>query len=241
MKIKMLDIYAFASSSKGNMYLVRNENTNILLECGLKETQIRKLLVEQGLTLLDIDGCLVSHNHNDHALSIDYISEYIDVYSNINVYNKHKKVKYVEPKKPFKIGTIKIIPILVEHGMIDNYAYVFLDKNSSMFFATDFSLMEQNVSNFKFNKVYIECNYDDEEVQKILDSGSEEEKRKKYIRQISTHMSKANCIKHLQAMNLSNCTEIVLLHPSEFLISHKKTIEEFERIFGIHTEFAKMR
>lgn len=235
----MLDIYAFASSSKGNMYLVKNENTNILLECGLNEKNIRKLLVEQGITLLDVDGCLVTHIHNDHAMSIDYVSQYVDVYSNINVYNHYKNIKYVEPKKPFKINTIKIIPILVNHGMVDNYAYVFLDKNSCIFFGTDFSLMEQNLSNFKFDKVYIECNYDDKEVQSILDSGVEDDKRKKYIRQISTHMSKANCIKHLKMMNLSKCKEIVLLHASEFLISHKKTCEEFERIFRIHTTFAK--
>lgn len=107
----MLDIYAFASSSKGNMYLVKNENTNILLECGLNEKNIRKLLVEQGITLLDVDGCLVTHIHNDHAMSIDYVSQYVDVYSNINVYNHYKNIKYVEPKKPFKINTIKIIPI----------------------------------------------------------------------------------------------------------------------------------
>ena len=76
-------------------------------------------------------------------------------------------------------------------------------------------------------------------MQSILDSGVEDDKRKKYIRQISTHMSKANCIKHLKMMDLSKCKEIVLLHASEFLISHKKTCEEFEHIFGIHTTFAK--
>ena len=59
------------------------------------------------------------------------------------------------------------------HKILTDRKDVFLDKNSYIFFGTDFSLMEQNVSNFKFDKVYIECNYDDKEVQSILDSGGE--------------------------------------------------------------------
>ena len=83
----------------------------------------------------------------------------------------------------------------------------------------------------------IECNYDDYELQATLDSG--EDNYLKHVRQCSTHMSKENCKEHLRKMDLSNCKEIVLLHPSAFLISKEKTKQEFEQEFKIKTYFAK--
>ena len=233
----MLKITPYASSSKGNLYLLQNESTNILLECGVNEKEIRKYLRGCGLSIIDLNGCLCSHIHADHSLSIDYISDYIPVYSTYENKLKHSQTNDVKPRTIFKIGTIKILAIPVEHGKTENLAFVFMDKESCIFWRTDFSLMQQNVSNFKFNAIYIECNYDDYELQATLDSG--EDNYLKHVRQCSTHMSKENCKEHLRKMDLSNCKEIVLLHPSAFLISKEKTKQEFEQEFKIKTYFAK--
>ena len=233
----MIKLTPYASSSKGNLYLLQNENTNILLECGVADKEIRKYLRGNGLMITDINCCLVTHCHTDHSLSIDYISDYIAVYSTKENKTKHFQINEIEPKSIFKLGTIKVLAIPVEHGKTENLAFVFMDKESCVLFATDFSLMQQNVSNFKFDKIYIECNYDDEKLQEVLDSG--EDNYLKHVRQVSTHMSKNNCILHLEKMNLEKCKEIVLLHPSAFLINKELVKQEFERKFKIKTYFAK--
>lgn len=174
----------------------------------------------------------------DHCLRADYVLEYIDVYSTYEAHYKMNEIKPLTPLTPIKINSIKILPIPVEHGKTENNAFVFMDKESCIFFGTDFSLMQQNVSNFKLDKVYIECNYDDELLQNVLESENDEYKIK-HIRQVSTHMSKENCKLHLRNMNLSQCKEIVLLHPSAFLIGKEKTKKEFEQEFRIKTYFAK--
>ena len=154
------------------------------------------------------------------------------------MHTKYNDVIAMSILTPFKIGTIKILPIPIEHGKTENNAFVFMDKDSCVFFGTDFSLMSQNVGNFQFKKIYIESNYDDELLQSALDNENDEYKLK-HIRQVSTHMSKENCKLHLRNMNLSNCKEIVLLHPSAFLIGKEKTKKEFEQEFRIKTYFAK--
>lgn len=174
----------------------------------------------------------------DHSLSVDYILDYIDVYSTYEFHYKINEIKSLTPLKPIKINSIKILPISVEHGKTENNAFVFMDKDNCIFFGTDFSLMQQNVSNFKFEKVYIEANYDDELLQNVMESENDEFKLK-HIRQVSTHMSKENCKLHLRNMDLTNCKEIVLLHPSMFLIGKEKTKKEFEQEFKIKTYFAR--
>lgn len=235
----MLNIIPFASTSKGNCYLVENDDTKILLECGVKKEKLQKYLREKKLLITDIDVCLISHSHSDHSESYGWVLDYIDVYSTYSFSNKtNNEIKYLEQKKPYKFGSIKVVPISVEHGSTECYAYVFLDKESCLFFGTDFSLMTQNVSNFKFDKIAIECNYNDNNLEDILKLG-DDSLRQKHLRQVSTHMSKDNCIKHLSYMNLEKCKEIILLHPSDFLLKKDEVKKEFENTFKIKTYYAR--
>lgn len=234
----MLNIKCFASSSKGNLYLLENEETRILLECGVEKKEISKYLRYNNLLITDLNACIISHVHQDHSMSVEWVKEYIQVYSTHEMHSKYDDVIAMSILSPFKIGTIKILPIPIEHGKTENNAFVFMDKDNCLFFATDFSLMSQNLINFKFNRIFIECNYDDELLQRVLDNENDEYKLK-HIRQVSTHMSKENCKLHLRNMELSNCKEIVLLHPSSFLIGKEKTKKEFQQEFRIKTCFAK--
>lgn len=236
----MLNIKCFASSSKGNMYLLQNEETKILLECGLSEKDIKNNLRKERLLITDLDCCIVTHIHQDHSLGAEYVLDYIPIYSTSEMCLKYENCLKIEPRIAFKINTIKILPIQVEHGKTENNAFVFLDKDSKIFFGTDFSLMKQNVSNFDFDKVYIECNYEDTLMEDIL-SSENDDNRKKHIRQLSTHMSKENCLEHLKKFNLSKCKEIVLLHASPFMISKNLTKEIFERELKVKTTFARER
>lgn len=59
----MINIKIFASSSKGNLYLIQNENTNILLECGLDSKKIRSYLSANRLLITDLNACIISHWH----------------------------------------------------------------------------------------------------------------------------------------------------------------------------------
>lgn len=220
----MISIEVFNSGSKGNMYLVENENTKILLECGVpKEKIIRTLWKERKMNVARLDACLVSHFHKDHAESIEYVSEYIDTYGNEQIIEKftNANVKKIENQQVLKIGSIRIKVINVYHGEAINTAFIFRDNDNTVFWGTDFSKMSSDLSKIKFNNIYIEINYIENKLNKLIEYYSSKEhydegKLHKLKRQINTHMSLENVINvFLKNWDLSECEKIVAIHISD--------------------------
>ena len=60
----MIKIKSYGSGSGGNLYLVTNKKTNIVLECGLGLEVVRAMLNENNLHYKDINACITSHCHN---------------------------------------------------------------------------------------------------------------------------------------------------------------------------------
>jgi phosphoribosyl 1,2-cyclic phosphodiesterase len=215
----MIKITPFYSGSAGNLYSVENEETKILLECGVSKTDLIKVLSKNGKTIRSFKACLISHAHHDHSQSIEYVNQYIPIYANERVFQKYPfKGTIIENKSVFTIGTIKILPIRVEHGEMLNTAFIFKDKDSTIFWGTDFSNIPLDKVNFKFNEVWIECNY----VPSLLNETLEEARKNedfsaiKYERQLTTHMSLDNLIYILNnKFNNINYNKIVGIHVSQ--------------------------
>ena len=97
-------IYCYASGSAGNLYRISSYNyrTNLLIECGLKMKDIRRIL---GLSLNEIDAVLLTHEHMDHSKSINEILRMgIDVYTSKGTavatkIDKNNYVHFVRMKK----------------------------------------------------------------------------------------------------------------------------------------------
>lgn len=236
----MIKITPYYSSSEGNLYTVKNENTKILLECGVQKVRIITSLTKNKENVRSYDACLISHAHSDHSQSIEYVNQYIPVYANERVFDKYPfKGTIIEHRKSFTIGTIKILPIKVEHGEMLNFAYIFKDNNSLIFWGTDFSNIPVDKLNFSFDEIWIECNY----VPVLLNSALEESKEDasknfcctKYERQMTTHMSLDNLIYILNnKFILNKCTKIVGLHISQdvgdYDLMYSKIKKEFTKI-----------
>ena len=82
---------ALASSSTGNAYIVSDNDTRILLECGVSHKKLQKL---SGFSLSEFQACLVSHEHKDHAKSVqELIERGMEVYKSQAEYDGfyHKK------------------------------------------------------------------------------------------------------------------------------------------------------
>lgn len=59
----MINIIGFASSSSGNLFVVQNEDTNILLEAGLQKKDIMRCISSVDLMIIDFSACIISHAH----------------------------------------------------------------------------------------------------------------------------------------------------------------------------------
>ena len=59
MKLKVL-----GSNSLGNCYILENKDEALIIEAGIKFAKVKESL---NYNISKIVGCLVSHEHNDHA------------------------------------------------------------------------------------------------------------------------------------------------------------------------------
>ena len=65
-----MEFYTLASSSAGNAALVCHENTHILIDAGISCRRITQSLAALSLTLDDLDGILITHEHIDHVRAL---------------------------------------------------------------------------------------------------------------------------------------------------------------------------
>lgn len=194
----MFDIKCFATGSSGNSYLISKGKSHILIECGIPYNKLITNLSLNGLSLNDIDYCLVSHKHKDHSLCFNEVNKLL---GNDKCFITQEN----EPTINFNIGSIKVLAISVNHGSEPCSAFILSDDEDTLLFATDFMEIEWNLKNFKFTQIMIECNY----YEKYIDDLSPKEKR-----QINTHLGLNGLIIHLDSFDLSRCKEIYLIHLS---------------------------
>lgn len=215
----MIKIEPFYSGSSGNCYIVSNEDTTILLECGIDSKELISILWKRKTNITKLNACLISHSHNDHSKCISYVSKYLPIYANQGVYNLCSfNGKIIGNNENFTIGSIRIKTISVYHGKTENNAFIFRDNDNTIFWGTDFSNMEANLSKFKFNKIYIEINYITDIINKLKEEYQEKDDARvvKLVRQINTHMSLENAINvFLSSWDLSECDEIIAIHISK--------------------------
>ena len=102
---------SLASSSRGNCYVASDGETAILLECGISFRRIKK---ELGFDLSTIRGCLVSHEHKDHAKSVmDMIKSGIEVFASEGTAEALDcaLITPVEAGAQFRVGSLEIMPL----------------------------------------------------------------------------------------------------------------------------------
>lgn len=231
-----MKIKSYGSGSSGNFYIVKNDDTIICIDCGIEKDIILKSLEKENIYLTDISGALITHSHLDHTKSLNLLKAYeIPIYSGIQ---SHIKAKLdttnnfiIEDKKTFKIGSIVIKPIKVNHGDCECYSFILKDKENMIYFATDFVSIESDLSAFAFDEIWIECNYVDEIIEKLR-KDRPEEFNIKYKRQLNVHCSLNGLLTHLSFMNLEKCKKIYLIHLSNSMCDKDtvklKVQEEFD-------------
>lgn len=216
---------ALASSSAGNAYLVSDGDTHILIECGLPYRNLNKLT---DYKLSELAGCLVSHEHKDHAKSVpDLIKDGMNVYMSEGTAEalETELVQLIEAGEQFTIGSLDIVPFATFHDAKEPLGFLIKSRSDSdiLAFATDTVNLR-----YKFpglNILAIEANYDTailERCTKLPD---------KVRRRITnTHMEIDTLCDYLKSLDLSECREIYLLHLSDAASHAEKFYEKIWQI-----------
>jgi len=229
----MAKITTFESSSAGNLHLIESNDKRILLECGLPFNKIRKYLDSN----LDIDACLLSHYHGDHAKSAaEIMKSGIDLYcsrdtAEVLELSGHRLYiddgAYGQRLKFFKKGEaergFKIVGFVTDHDTAGALGYLIDIGTSRILFATDTASMRYRFPGM--THIMIECNYSDEDMTDMLPFLVNRIKK--------THMSLEDCLTFLADNDLSKVREIHLIHLSKRNSDPKRFKAEVQKATGL--------
>lgn len=205
---------SLASSSQGNAYIVSDDCTHILLECGVSHKRLQELC---GFRVTALDGCIVSHEHKDHCKCVEKI-----LASGVPVYLSQGTARALElPEtlldlatemesgKQFTIGSLDVLPFSTFHDAQEPLGFVIQSRvdGDILAFATDTVNLPYNFPGV--NLLAVEANFQ----QDVLDR-CERMPEKTRHRVSNTHMEIDKLCDCLRRMDLSRCREIYLLHLS---------------------------
>lgn len=207
-----MNLKVIGSSSKGNSYLLRAENETLILECGVRITDIKKAL---NYDLKRVVGCLASHSHGDHSKSAkDVIKAGINFYSSLETIEalglSGHRVFSLKAKNVYQIGGFRVMPFDLIHDVkIFGYLIDHAESGRILFF-TDTEYVK-----YKFpgvNQILCEANFDMDIVDRNIENGASVFVRNRVIQ---SHMEIGTLVKFLHANDLTAVNNIVLIHLSD--------------------------
>ena len=212
------------SGSSGNSFLVKSDNTNLIIDAGVTLKKIVNALEELNINGEDIDAILVTHDHIDHTKSIATLSNKynIPVYANKKTWkaipeiankipNNNKKIFNIS--ETFNIGDIKILPFSTPHDAADPCGFNLYNSNKKISIATDIGYVSEDLLNNLKNSscILLEANYDPE----ILKCSSYPYILKKRIASNSGHLSNVSAAKTLSTLYNFGLEKALLIHLSK--------------------------
>ena len=217
---------SLASSSHGNAYIVSDNQTKILLECGVSHKQLQKLT---GFTLSDFKACLVSHEHKDHAKCVeDLLARGMAAYMSYGTAQalEADTASLIEHMEQFNVGSLDIVPFSTFHDAKEPLGFLIKSRvdGDVLAFATD--TVNRRYRFPGLTVLAIEANYD-----KCVLDRCEKLPEKVRHRITNSHMEIDTLCDYLSTLDLSECREIPLLHLSdatsreaEFVAKVEKTV-----------------
>lgn len=168
-------LYSIASGSSGNCIYVGSDTTHLLVDTGISKKRTEEGLQEIGISLQDMDGILITHEHSDHICGLGVISRkyHIPIYATertIEAIKGCSSLGVVEEElfhpikadESFIIKDIKCNPMHTSHDAADPVAYRFRSGKKQVAIATDLGTYnDYTVECLKgMDAVLLEANHD---------------------------------------------------------------------------------
>ena len=139
-----MNIALFASGSSGNCALVSDGETHILIDAGISARRIRAGLTAQDVSMADLAGVLVTHEHSDHVKGLtvllrrDPVAVYAlpAVCAALRAQLPAECLHEIAPDAPFFLGDVRVTPFATPHDAAGSCGYR-LDGSARFGFCTD--------------------------------------------------------------------------------------------------------
>lgn len=219
------------SDSNGNCYVLQNDKEALIIEAGVRFSEVKKALKWQ---LSKVVGAVITHEHNDHAKYVrDFVSNGITVLALPSVF-KAKGIdslsfrKEIEPMHGYIVGGFKVFAMPVCHDVPCVGFIIEHEDMGRMLFVTDTMMLEYRVPGL--NHILLEANYSEDILDTKIEAGSVPLSMKPRL--IHSHMEIETTKGILRANDLSGVNEIVLIHLSNGNSDERRFVREVQETSG---------
>lgn len=224
---RRLDFISFGSGSSGNCSYIGSGKGGILIDAGVKDTYVEETLTQHGISMRDVGGILLTHDHSDH---VRYVYTLLRANKHMRLFctnrvltgilRRHsisKRIKeYHTPifkEIPFRIFDFEITAFEVPHDGSDNMGFSVEFDGRHFVLATDLGAVTERARHYmsQANYLMIEANYD----LQMLRTGRYPEYLKARIQTASGHLDNTDTAAFLKEIINPALEYIFLCHLSQ--------------------------
>jgi len=213
-------IASLGSGSKGNGTVVEGGAGRLLVDLGFGIKETIRRLARLGLTPLDIDALVVTHEHADHINGVAPFARKFrtPVYMTAGTYEPERLGvipvrKTVRDGQSFSVGSLTVLPVVVPHDAREPCQYIFREHNCQIGVLTDLGHVTPHVRQHfsDCDILLLECNYDAQ----MLATGPYPPALKRRVGGDLGHLSNDQAMQLLQGIDLLRLRHLVVSHVSE--------------------------
>ncbi len=223
-----MKLYSIASGSSGNSIYVGSgkHEKGVLIDTGISRKRIVEGLAKEKLSLDDVEGIFLTHEHSDHICGLGPVIRKND----IPVYATERTIDYILrnqkcgkvdenlfqcilPDKPVQVAGMEIMPFSISHDAADPVCYTICEDGHKMAVATDMGeYTDYTLSHLKdCEGALLEANHDIN----MLQAGSYPYQLKLRILGKEGHLSNDACGRMIRRLIQYRCKHILLGHLSQ--------------------------
>lgn len=214
---------SLASGSSGNCQYIETEQSRVLLDAGLSGKKIQSLLSEIEVEPADLDGILVTHEHQDHIKGVGILSRRFNlpIYANQQTWIgmedsigniADENIRIIESEAAFEIKDLGVTPFKISHDAREPLGYSFYSKSKKLSILTDTGEVDDNIRQnlMASDLLMIESNHDPQ----MLKIGSYPQFLKRRVLGKLGHLSNEDAGNLIKDLNLRADAKIILGHLS---------------------------
>ena len=193
-------IVVFASGSSGNCMLVSENGTHLLIDAGISMRRVQSSLARAGISIDDISGVLITHEHADHISGLKLLLKYhaLPLFAPHTVAARlcglmpeaEERMHVIPVGEAFTLGRLTVRAFHTPHDTDESVGYR-LEGEGSFAIATDMGAVTEEVLGglLGAETVLIESNHDLD----MLCDGPYPVYLKRRILSDHGHLSNADC------------------------------------------------
>ena len=220
----MVKITVTGSSSSGNNYLIESGGEILIIELGMKFSEILGSL-KYDIGLKKVVGCIVSHFHGDHfnkKTAESFISYGFLIYGNSELCERYPFCTEISKNSMKKIGRFEVRPFPLEHTAM-NYGYcITCPTGERVVFATDCNSIPYDFRNGA-EIFLVEANHDEAMIEKSIIEGED------VTSVFQSHMDIEDTVEFLNRNFSGKAKKVILIHLSARYSDEKLYIEKVKK------------